>query len=156
MATVKMFMLYETIQGGIGVDDYKENMALLSCDFGVWRGFENAIAGTTQLGELNFTKPMCVGSTELLKEFYEGTGKKVVISMCRADGKNFVKTMGVEMENVFLTTYHLSIQGESPVETGVLHFTSLGVEISVYEDGKPVSVQVYHYDPSVVGNKGKQ
>lgn len=139
-----IYMKYDGIKGNVTADGYKDQISIMSCNFGVSRGISmtpgamtNREATRPSLSEISLTKEADCSLINLFKESVSGeAGKKVSISFVRTGADKVIEYLTYELKDVLVSSYSMSTSGdETPLENITLSFSEFVVKYSDTDAG---------------------
>lgn len=116
-----IYLEYEGIKGDVTADGYKDQITLLSCQFGASRGItmtpgamSNREATRPSLSEISISKNIDTSVINLFKEAVVGSsGKTAKIHFVRTGADKVVEYMTYELEDCLVSSYSMSAAGDS-------------------------------------------
>ena len=131
-----IYLEYDGIKGNCTADGYKDQITVLSCNFGISRGItmeagnmSNREATRPSLSELSISKESDNSCINLFKEAVSGdAGKTVKVHFVRTGADKVIEFMTYELENCLVSSYTMSGQAEGlPMENITLSFSKMMV-----------------------------
>ncbi len=151
-----IYMEFDGIKGNVTADGYKDQISLLSANFGVSRGISmepgnisNREATRPSLSEIAVTKESDTSVIALFKGSVTGdAGKTVKIHFVRTGADALQEYMTYELENCLISSYNMQAAGdETPTESLTLSYSKLLVTYKDTDDSMGGgSQQVSGYD----------
>lgn len=129
-----IYLEFDGIKGNVTAEGFKDQIALLSCNFGVSRGISmepgnlsNREATRPSLSEISISKETDTSAIALFKESVTGdAGKTVKIRFVRTGADKVQEYLIYELENCLVSSYSISANGDdSPIENLTLSYSKL-------------------------------
>ncbi|MCE9687206.1 MULTISPECIES: Hcp family type VI secretion system effector [Shewanella] len=153
------YLDYEGIKGEATAEAFKDMITVLSMDWGSQREITSYTgttmdreASSTRLSDVVITKLQDKSSPDFFKEATIGKGKKAIFHITK-QGDVIEEIMKIELTDAMVSSYHMSVSGDRPVETIVISYTELMMTVVPSDDkNNAAAPQVYGYS----GVKGQK
>lgn len=124
-----IYLKFDSIKGGSTDDSFKEQIELMSCQWGAGLGVSSARGGNRtssepSVSEITATKTIDKSSEGLFKALLKGdpVGKGTISFTAATKGES-VAYLVLELEDVIISGYSISSGGDIPSESLSLNFT---------------------------------
>ncbi len=144
------------VKGDVTESNHKNWIELSSFRWGVGRGISSPTGASADressapsISEIVVTKVQDVSSVGLLTEAFQGDGVKAQIDFCRTNKDQMDVYLTIELENVMISGFTTSSEGDRPTENISLNFTKIMTKgTQMKQDGSAAEPANISYDLS--------